>query len=167
MPRKRQKKPPNIPFLSRGPLPDKLAGKHQGLLVFTDASRKHCGGLAAVLFAPPEEPPLIVSRSVAIDGSNELELAAALLGLMEAGIRFPGQALTLFSDNRDAVDRLNRAKTAGLAEDALLAAHPARLELARLLARSTICWIRSHASCRGNVLADEHARHAAMRDAWS
>lgn len=162
MARRRKKKTVRIIPLSAGPLPAKLAVRFADRpLVFCDASRLQHGGLAAVLFADEHGEPATASRRVALAGSNELELQAALFALSEARRHFPDRPFALFSDNRDAVDRLNRAKTAGLAQDPALAALLATADLAPLLAAVDICWVPGHASCRGNALADEGARMAA------
>lgn len=162
MAKRRKKKTARVIHLSAGPLPTKLAARFAGSpLVFSDASRLRHGGLAAVLFADDSSEPRIATRSVAVVGSNELELQAALFALAEASRQFPGRAFALFSDNRDAVDRLNRAKTAGLGQDPVLAARPEAAGLDELLAAACIGWIPGHASCRGNALADEQARLAA------
>lgn len=162
MAKRRKKKTARAIHLSPGPLPRRLAERFPaGPLVFSDASQLRHGGLAAVLFRDHDSEPLIATQSVPADGSNALELQAALFALGEAHRQFPGLAFVLFSDNRDAVDRLNRAKTAGLAQDPALAAMPGATALDTILAAATICWIRSHATCRGNALADEQARVAA------
>lgn len=162
MAKRRKKKPERVIHLSPGPLPRRLAERFPDLpLVFSDASQLRHGGLAAVLFRDHDSEPLIATRSVPAAGSNALELQAALFALGEAHRHFPGRPLALFSDNRDAVDRLNRAKTAGLAQDPALAAMPGATDLATMLAAASIHWIRSHATCRGNALADEQARVAA------
>lgn len=163
MPKRRQKKtPPRVRHLSAGPLPRRLAERHPGgPLVFSDASQLRHGGLAAVLFPDQDSEPTIATRSVPADGSNALELQAALFALGEAHRHFPDRAFTLFADKQDAVVRLNRAKTAGLAQDPALAAMAAATDLATLLAAASICWVQSHATCRGNALADQHARQAA------
>lgn len=162
MAQKHRKKPARIRHLSSTPLPAKLQAQYTGLLVFSDASRKYCGGLAAVLFATPEAAPHTASLSVPLYGSNELELTALLFGLRQADLHFPGTPLTLFSDNSDAVERINRAKTQGIDQDPLLEAQYGGPDLATLLERSTIRWIKGHAACRGNALADELAGLAAL-----
>lgn len=162
MAKRRKKKLVRVVHLSAGPLPPRLAERFPDRpLVFSDASQLRHGGLAAVLFGDTESEPAIATRSVPAAGSNALELAAALFALAEARRCFPEQGFALFSDNRDAVDRLNRAKTAGLAQDPALAALPGSGELAATLAAAEICWVPGHASCRGNALADSHARLAA------
>lgn len=162
MPRKRQKKVGRPIYLSVGPLPVRLAPGFEGcLLVFSDASLRRQGGLAAVLFADPAAEPLIAVRSVPLQGSNELELQAALFAMAEAGRLFPQRRFALFSDNHDAVLRLQRAIREGLAQDAALAAMLATGGLATALAHAEVHWIRGHGTCRGNVLADQHAALAA------
>lgn len=162
MPRKRPKKAIRRYTPSPAPLPARLAPAFAGLLqVFSDASQRRHGGLAAVLFANAEAEPLVLTRTVAIQGSNELELQAALFALGQAREHFPGRPLALFSDNRDAIDRLDRAGRQGLATDPELAALLAPEDLAGMLALSTFHWVRAHASCRGNLLADRHAALAA------
>ena len=147
---------------SEGPLPLRLAPLHAGrLLVFSDASQKRHGGLAAVLFDTPDSEALVRTRTVGIVGSIELELQASLFALEQANQLFPGRPFTLFSDNQDAVVRLNRGKTQGLEQDPELQQHLAELNLVETLAYVSICWIKGHSSCRGNILADLHAVEAA------
>lgn len=147
---------------STGPLPLKLAARFLGqLLVFSDASRRRHGGLAAVLFDDHDGEPVVATRSVALAGSNELELLAAIFALEEVARRFPGRPVALFSDNSDALARLTRAATLGLAQDLPLAALCAAPGVAATLAAASFNWVRGHASCRGNLLADLHAAVAA------
>jgi ribonuclease HI len=162
MPRRRKKKPVRVIYPSQGPLPLRLAPLYAGqLLVFSDASQKRHGGLAAVLFATPESETVVRTRTVAIMGSNELELQAALFALEQAQELFPDRPLALFSDNQDAVVRLNRGKTLGLDQDPELRQHVAEINLGDMLANASICWIKGHSSCRGNILADQYAVEAA------
>lgn len=162
MPRKRPKNTIRHYTPSPAPLPARLAPAFAGLLqVFSDASQRRHGGLAAVFFAEADGDPLVLTRTVAQQGSNELELQAALFALAQARVHFPGRPLALFSDNRDAIDRLDRACRRGLAADPQLAALLAAEDLASMLALSTFRWVRAHASCRGNLLADRHAAAAA------
>lgn len=162
MPKRRKKKAPHPQYLSAGPLPTRLAGQFvDHRLVFSDASQKRQGGLAAILFADPDSLPLIATRSVPLVGSNELELQAALFALKEAGKHFPGDLTALFSDNRDAVDRLGRARENGLDSDPELARMLFQLDMDALPATTRFFWIRSHATCQGNALADFHAGQAA------
>lgn len=159
MAKRRKPKRQRLVYPSPGPLPARLAERFADrLLVFSDASRRIRGGLAAVFFASHEDEPLILTRSVAPAGSNELELQAAVFALQQAREHFPERLPALFSDNRDTVTRLQRALELGLSRDE---------ELARLLgadalpAGTLVTWIRSHATCRGNLLADQHAALAA------
>lgn len=162
MPKRRPKKKDRLLYPSVGPLPAKYAGRFAGhVLVFSDASEKRHGGQAAVIFADPAGEPEIASRTTALIGSNEQELQAALFALQLAGNRFPEARLALFSDNLDAVNRLQRAKMLGLADDGELAQMLAGLDSAPLLERAEISWIKAHATCRGNRLADQHAALAA------
>lgn len=162
MPRKRPKKIIRHYTPSPAPLPARLAPDFAGLLqVFSDASQRRHGGLAAVLFADAGGEPLVATRTVAVQGSNELELQAALFALAQAREHFPGRPLALFSDNRDAIDRLDRARRQGVASDPELAALIAAGGLAEMLALASFRWVRAHASCRGNLLADRHAAAAA------
>lgn len=162
MPKKRPKKAVRHYTPSPAPLPARLAPSFAGLLqVFSDASQRRHGGLAAVLFATAEAEPLVVTRTVAVQGSNELELQAVLFALAQARKHFPDRPLALFADNRDAIDRLDHACRLGLAGDPELAARLAADDLAGMLALSTFHWVRAHASCRGNLLADRHAALAA------
>ena len=144
---RRQKKIVRPVFLSAGPLPEKLALQFTGLLlVFCDASRRRHGGLAVVIYDQPGGQVRISQRTVALGGSNELELAAAQFALDEVETHFPGRPFALFSDNSDAIECLKRIQVAGGA---------ARLAKARLQ------WIKGHATCRGNALADQYAAVAA------
>ncbi len=162
MPKRRPKKKDRLLYPSVGPLPAKYAGRFAGhVLVFSDASEKRHGGQAAVIFADPAGEPEISSRTTTLIGSNEQELQAALFALQLAGNRFPEARLALFSDNLDAVNRLQRAKMLGLADDGELAQMLAGLDSAPLLERAEISWIKAHATCRGNRLADQHAALAA------
>lgn len=162
MPRKRPKKTNRPTTPSPAPLPARLAPAFADLLqVFSDASQRRHGGLAAVLFADAGAEPLVTTRTIAVQGSNELELLAALFALAQARAHFPGRQLALFSDNRDAIDRLDRASRQGLAGDPALAALLAANGLTDMLAVSTFRWVRAHATCRGNLLADAAAAAAA------
>ena len=162
MAKRRKKKIERVIHLSAGPLPLRLAERFiEHRLIFSDASQLRHGGLAAVLFAHPDSAALIATRTVAVTGSNELELQAAVFGLEQANRHFPGEPAVLFSDNQDAVSRLNLAKTLGLAQDPELTGLFAGLDFGALLANAHIFWIKGHSSCRGNALADQHARIAA------
>lgn len=162
MPRRRKKKNPPLIYPSAGPLPWRLADRFAGcLLVFSDASQKRLGGIAAVLFGDADGEPLVATRSLPAMGSNELELQAALFAIQQAQQHFPGRPYALFSDNQDTVSRLNRARSQGLVEDAELAQMLAAAEIAETLGEAEICWIKGHATCRGNILADQHATAAA------
>lgn len=162
MPRKRPKKIIRQYTPSPTPLPARLAPAFAGLLqVFSDASQRRHGGLAAVLFADAEGEPLVATRTVAAQGSNELELQAALFALAQAREHFPDRPLALFADNREAIERLERAGRLGLAADPPLAALLAAEDLADMLAQCSFRWVRAHACCRGNLLADAAAAAAA------
>lgn len=162
MPKRRKKKIERVIHLSVGPLPLRLAGRFAGrTLVFSDASCKRQGGLAAVIFADQDAQPQVATRSVPVVGSNALELQAALFALATARGQFSGQAMALFSDNQDAVIRLNRACREGLGEDGELAAMLDAGDPAAALAGVDFVWIKGHGSCRGNELADRHAAEAA------
>lgn len=165
---RRKRRVVRVNHLSPGPLPAKLAARFTGqLLVFSDASCKRHGGLAAVLFDDHAGEPIIASRAVALAGSNDLELKAAVFALEEGSRRFPGRSLALFSDNSDAVARLTRAAALGLAQDAALAAICGTPGVAAALAGASFCWVRGHGTCRGNALADLHAAAAAAGGEFS
>lgn len=100
-------------------------------------------------------------RTVPDVGSNELELMAALFGLEQAQQHFPSRKLALFSDNQDAVIRLNRAKLEGFNKDTELAGMFANSGISTLLSNVSITWVKGHATCLGNTLADFHACKAA------
>lgn len=162
MPKRRKKKPARIIQPSAGPLPNRLSGQFTGkLLVFSDASRRKNGGLAAVLYPDSDAGPWIATRSVAPTGSNELELQAALFALQEARQNFPERQIALFSDNRDCVLRLQEALAQDPAEDAELAAMLAERAISLPMAGLLVTWVKSHATCRGNLLADRYAAAAA------
>ena len=162
MPRRRKKKTVRVIHPSENPLPVRLAPLYVGQLqVFSDASQKRHGGLAAILFATPDSEAVVRSRTVPIIGSNELELQATLFALEQARDLFPSQPLALFSDNQDAVSRLNRGKIEGLEQDPELRQMLTEADLVKTLANATVCWIKGHSSCRGNILADQHAAEAA------
>ena len=162
MSKRRKKKIVRVIHQTVGPLPLRLAERFAGdLLVFSDASQKRQGGLAAVLFGDAASAPLISTRSVPLLGSNELELQAALFALSQAQQHFPGRQLALFSDNQDAVARLSRACAQGLAQDPELMRMLAAFDLGTSLAHVAVCWVKGHSSCRGNTLADLHAAEAA------
>lgn len=163
MPRKRKKKIVRLIHQSAGPLPLRYGDRFAGcLLVFSDASLKRQGGLAAVLFSNPESAPLVATRSVPLLGSNELELQAALFALQQAHQHFPGRQLALFSDNQDAVNRLSRGKEQISPGDPDLAQMLAALDIPEALDHASIHWIKGHGTCRGNTLADQHAAAAAV-----
>jgi ribonuclease HI len=163
MAKRRKKKVERIIHLSPGPLPPRLAERHTGCrLVFSDASQLRHGGLAAVLFADADAEALVATRSVPAIGSNELELQAALFALEQANRHFPGQPAALFSDNLDAVTRLGRAKALGSARESTLAERFPGTDIDALLLMVDVCWIPGHGRCRGNALADLHARSAAV-----
>lgn len=161
MARRKKKKAVRIIHLSAGPLPLRLSAAFAGrCLAFSDASRQQRGGLAVVFYPADGGESLVVTRSVAVSGSNELELHAALLALAQAEALFPATPLALFSDNHDAVLRLNRALSFGLAQDPGLAALlPGATTLPAV--DTLIRWIPGHSTCRGNAEADWHARQAA------
>lgn len=161
MSRRRPKKPAREIPLSCGPLPKKFDGRFTAcLLVFSDASRLRYGGLACVIYPHPDASPIVITRTVPAIGSNALELQAALMALDHLAQHFPDQAFALFSDNRDAVDCLLRLKTSGM-QDAEIAALQAPDARPPPLDRGSFVWVPGHASCRGNALADAHARCAA------
>jgi ribonuclease HI len=162
MAKRRKKKVVRIIYQSPGPLPQHIAEQYEGLaLVFSDASAKRNGGIAAVLFSTPDAEAIIATQSVPLDGSNALEFQAVLFALSQASINFPGQKFALFTDNRDAADRLQRAKIQGLAQDAELTQKLNQLGITDAFAHASISWVKGHATCRGNTLADQHAAEAA------
>lgn len=162
MPKRRKKKTEPVVHLSAGPLPARLSELYAGRpLIFTDASELRHGGIAAVLFRDADGEPLVMTRSLACIGSNQLEFEALLLGLEMARLHCDGVALAVFSDNRDAVDRLADARLAGLAADPLLARRLGESGLVETFGRSSIHWIKGHSSCRGNAIADAWAKEAA------
>ena len=162
MAKRRKKKIVRIIHQSPGPLPLRIAEQYAGQpLVFSDASAKRNGGLAVALFSSPDADAIIATQTVPLDGSNALEFEAVLFALSQALINFPGQKFALFTDNRDAADRLQRAKEQGLAQDVELAQRLEQQGSSDAFAHATICWVKGHASCRGNTLADKHAAEAA------
>ena len=163
MRKKPRRKPEKIVRPSPGPLPVRFGDRFAGqVLVFCDASRKRHGGLAVVIFADEDDSsPTALSRTVAATGSNELELQAVLFGLQQAAELFPGRRLALFTDNSDAATCLNRAREHGISSDPVLAGMLPDGEIASLLEHASIHWLKGHATCRGNILADELAGMAA------
>ena len=162
MSKRRKKQAAPVRHLSTAPLPARLMPGFSDLpLVFTDASRLRHGGLSAVLYADAAGEPLSFARSVPLDGSNELELRAAVFGLEQADRLYPGMAFALFSDNLDAIRRLARAKMLGSALDAELGERFPGQPLDAWLAQANLNWIKGHGACRGNALADAQARAAA------
>lgn len=166
MAKRRKKKVDRIIHLSAGPLPERLLLRFPDLaLVFTDASRLRHGGLAAILYRTAEAEPEAFTSSVVPVGSNELELQAAIFGLEQAARLFAGQRFVLFSDNQDAISRLNRCKQQGAALDEQLASLLPGADIDTLLKHATPSWVPGHGSCRGNALADQYARAAAGGEA--
>ena len=162
MSKRRKKQASPVTHLSSGPLPARLMPGFGDLpLVFTDASRLRHGGLSVVLYADAASEPLAFARCVPLDGSNELELRAAVFGLEQADRLYPGLAFALFSDNIDAIKRLARAKALGSARDTELGERFPGLPLDAWLAQANLNWIKGHGACRGNALADAQARAAA------
>lgn len=162
MSKRRKKQAAPVRHLSTAPLPARLMPGFSDLpLVFTDASRLRHGGLSAVLYADAAGEPLSFARSVPLDGSNELELRAAVFGLEQADRLYPGMAFALFSDNLDAIRRLARAKMLGCALDTELGERFPGQPLDAWLAQANLNWIKGHGTCRGNALADAQARVAA------
>jgi len=160
--KRRKKQAAPVRHLSTAPLPARLMPGFSDLpLVFTDASRLRHGGLSAVLYADAAGEPLTFARSVPLDGSNELELRAAVFGLEQADRLYPGMAFALFSDNLDAIRRLSRAKMLGCALDTELGERFPGQPLDAWLAQANLNWIKGHGTCRGNALADAQARAAA------
>lgn len=146
---------------STGPLPDKIAGEYHGqLLVFTDASKRRQAAIAAVLFPDHAGEPVVLTEQVPMIGSNELELQGVLYGLLQARMLFPGRPIALFSDNQDAIVRLNRAKSVGIEQDAALVTIFPGLSMQVLedvVRLASFRWVKAHHYCRGNLLADAAA----------
>jgi ribonuclease HI len=150
-------------YVSLGALPDRLLNQVQDQrLIFTDASLQHHGGLAAVLFESNASEPEIVSATVPPLGSNQLEFQALLFGLTAGHRHFSGQPFVLFSDNHDAVVRIQTAISRGLQHDPGVSALAHSLGFPTVLESFSVRWIKSHATSRGNQLADLHARKAAQ-----
>ena len=162
MAKHRKKKVAPTVHLSAGPLPERLALRFPDqALLFTDASRLRHGGLAAIIYRSADAEPDIFTRSVPLDGSNELELQAAIFGLQRAALLLPEQPFALFSDNQDAVVRLTRVKQSGAAQDPQLASLFPDTDFDTLLRHAVLSWVQGHGRCRGNALADEWAHMAA------
>jgi ribonuclease HI len=143
-------------------LPDHLAERFNGRIwLFTDASVKTRGGMAAVLHHPQDAIPIMHGETVARDASHALELKAALFGLEYAQRHYPEEPVVLFSDNRGAIERLARAKHEGLAQDRELQTMVACSGLIGLLPKADFQWIKGHGKCGGNAMADRQARAAA------
>lgn len=143
-------------------LPDHLAEKFNGRIwLFTDASVKTRGGMAAVLHHPQDAVPRMHSETVVRDASHALELKAALFGLEYAQRHYPEEPVVLFSDNQGAIERLARAKHEGLAQDRELQTMVTCSGLIELLRKADFQWIKGHGKCGGNAMADRQARAAA------
>ena len=163
MARRKKKIQPPI-FLSTGPLPSRIAGDYADyLLIFSDASLLHQGGMAAVLFETADADPIVATKSVPITGSNELELQAAIFALQQSEQLFPNRQSVLFTDNQDTEKRLNHAKVQSFAGDLALEQMFKAAEINSPLRNNTIKWIKGHGTCRGNNIADRYARIAAMK----
>jgi ribonuclease HI len=149
-------------YPSAGPLPLRFADRYANhMLVFSDASLKKHGGLASIIFQTTESSPHISTRTVEPSGSNRLELAA-LLFAWDHSMDVEAEAKrALFSDNQDAITRLKQAQMHGTHQDVelhlLLEQQKHRLTFDNI----EFCWIKGHGCCRGNLLADQNARHAA------
>ena len=162
MAKKRKKKTLRVIYQSLGPLPLRLAEKYAGqALVFSDASAKRQGGLAAVLFSDPLAEAVVATQTVPLDASNALEFQAVLFALAQAAIHFSGRPFALLTDNQDAAERLKRAQLLGLGQDAELAENVTRLGIAEAFTQASIGWVKGHSNCRGNTLADQYAGEAA------
>jgi ribonuclease HI len=162
MTKRRKKKVAPTIHLSAGPLPERLAQRFPDqALLFTDASRLRHGGLAAIIYRSADAEPEIFTRSVPLDGSNELELQAAIFGLQRAALLLPELPFALFSDNQDAVVRLTRVKQSGASQDQQLTSLFPDTDFDTLLRHAELSWVQGHGRCRGNALADEQARVAA------
>jgi len=162
MAKHRKKKVAPTIHLSAGPLPERLALRFPDqALLFTDASRLRHGGLAAIIYRSADAEPDIFTRSVPLDGSNELELQAAIFGLQRAALLLPEQPFALFSDNQDALVRLTRVKQSGASQDQQLTSLFPDTDFDTLLRYASLSWVQGHGRCRGNALADEQARVAA------
>ncbi len=160
--RRKRKAKPTPRFASLGPLPEKISEEYQGqLLVFTDASKRRQAAIAAVLFPDQEGEPIVLTQQLPMMGSNELELQGVLFGLLKAQTLFPGRAVALFSDNQDAIARLNRAKTLGIEQDRALAVLFPGLLIEPILRLASFRWVKAHHYCRGNLLADAAAGEVA------
>lgn len=162
MAKHRKKKVAPTIHLSAGPLPERLALRFPDqTLLFTDASRLRHGGLAAIIYRSADAEPEIFTRSVPLDGSNELELQAAIFGLQRAALLLPELPFALFSDNQDAVVRLTRVKQSGASQDQQLTSLFPDTDFDSLLRHASLSWVQGHGRCRGNALADANARSAA------
>lgn len=159
---KKKKKTVHVVYPSAGPLPTRIAEKYPDhMLIFSDASMKKFGGLACVIFLTAESTPLISTRTVEPSGSNNLELAALLFAWNQS-MHFQTEAKrALFSDNQDAITRLNLASSKGLDQDADLRQLIEQQEHKLAFDNIEFCWVKGHGNCRGNLLADLNASQAA------
>lgn len=154
---RKKKKPLRVTYPSAGPLPKRIAALFEdAILVFSDASLKKTGGLSAVFFQNQESPPQIFTRSVTATGSNELELQALIFAVQQSERLFAGSKRAFFSDNQDAVTRFKQLQN-GIdnAELNQMFGHTSPILNAQEI---TFHWIKGHGTCRGNLIADEHAR---------
>ena len=123
------------------------------------------GEVAAGIFQQLAEVPALLLQAAAQGAAGEVQVGGdqfqCRFALQQAALHFPGRPIALFSDNQDAVGRLNRAREQGLSQDPALARMLHALGLADFPATASIRWIKGHGTCRGNTLADQHAAAAA------
>jgi len=157
---RKKKKPLRVIYPSTGPLPARTAALFDDfILVFSDASLKKTGGLSAVFFQNHESSPQIFTRSVTATGSNELELEALVFALQQSERLFAGCKRAFFSDNQDAVERIKQVQN-GIENTKLKQMFGQNIPDLNPQ-EITFHWIKAHGTCRGNLIADEHARLAA------
>lgn len=157
---RKKKKTLRVTYPSAGPLPARIATLFADcILVFSDASLKRMGGLSAVFFQTPDSSPQVCTRSVMATGSNELELQALVFAVQKSECLFAGSKRAFFSDNQDAVIRLKELqKSCNITEfQPLFGQSAPNLDPQEI----NFHWIKGHGTCRGNLIADEHARLAA------
>ena len=158
---RKKKKIVRVIHPSTGPLPDRIKDKYaQHILIFSDASLKTHGGLSAVIFPTPESSPLVFTRSIAGTTSNALELLALAFALEQSENLFPGQKRAFFSDNQDTISRFQTIQS-GNRQDFQLTEFSGKYPPNLMKENIEFCWVKGHGKCRGNLIADYHARLAA------
>lgn len=138
-----------------------------GLQIFTDGSCRDSGGLGAVIMHPDLPKPKLCKSTTITDDSHTIEFRAALFGLKSAIREFPKEEMSLFLDNQGVVALLRRLKEGELSVKHLSPKLRKFIDfdLCHTLGKTSIFWVKGHASCEGNRLADRCAGNASKKPA--